>query len=227
MWVVAGSKGRPRSFYLCCTFIVEDIGHHAKGGYKNWAGSKHVQSFVPSIRIDGFKWFPQFKKKFGSFAFGLQPIFDEKFISKLENLKRNPRLAFKPFKPTANQKELEEKTKQLLAAPLTEKPAGQKFPKRVETKNLSFERDPKVIAYILRTANGKCEQCNKLAPFKTLAGILFLEVHHVKPLADGGSDRIQNAVAVCPNCHRSLHWANDSKKRRNRLYRNVSRLRRE
>lgn len=131
------------------------------------------------------------------------------------------------FKPTADQNELEEKTQKLLAAPPTEKPKGQKSPKKVETKSQSFERDPKVRAYVIREADGVCELCGEPAPFKTDDGVLFLEVHHVKPLADGGSDSVENAVAICPNCHRSLHKANDSEKRRNQLYRKVKRLKRE
>ena len=33
----------------------------------------------------------------------------------------------------------------------------------------------------------------------------YLEIHHVKRLADDGSDRITNAIALCPNCHREFH----------------------
>lgn len=35
--------------------------------------------------------------------------------------------------------------------------------------------------------------------------IPFLEVHHVKWLAKGGSDTVNNVVALCPNCHRKMH----------------------
>ena len=131
------------------------------------------------------------------------------------------------FRPTANQDELEKQTRQLLAAPLIEKPKGQKSPQKVETKTQSYKRDPKVIAYVLREADGECELCNDPAPFTNKDGEPFLEAHHVKPLTDGGSDRIENAVGVCPNCHRSLHLANDLEKRRKKLYRNVKRLERE
>ncbi|WP_147195697.1 HNH endonuclease [Rummeliibacillus stabekisii] len=33
-----------------------------------------------------------------------------------------------------------------------------------------------------------------------------LEVHHIKRLADGEEDTVENAIAVCPNCHRELHF---------------------
>ncbi len=141
---------------------------------------------------------------------------------------KNPILAAMRFKPTANQDELEEKTQELLlSTPPTEKPAGQKAPKKVETKTQSFKCDPKVRAYVRREAHGRCELCKQRAPFKTDKGIPFLEVHHVKPLAKHGSDRITNAVSVCPNCHRSLHQAKDSEERRKKLYRQVRRLKRE
>jgi 5-methylcytosine-specific restriction endonuclease McrA len=141
---------------------------------------------------------------------------------------KNPILAAMRFKPTANRDELEEKTQELLLSPpLTEKPAGQKAPRKVETKTQSFKCDPRVRAYVRRAAHGRCELCKHRAPFKTDKGIPFLEVHHVKPLAKRGSDRITNAVGVCPNCHRSLHQAKDSENRREKLYRQVKRLKRE
>jgi 5-methylcytosine-specific restriction protein A len=31
-------------------------------------------------------------------------------------------------------------------------------------------------------------------------------VHHRIPLAKGGEDSVDNAVAVCPNCHRKGHY---------------------
>ena len=36
-------------------------------------------------------------------------------------------------------------------------------------------------------------------------GSPFLEVHHVDYMANGGSDTIDNVVALCPNCHRKMH----------------------
>jgi hypothetical protein len=44
----------------------------------------------------------------------------------------------------------------------------------------------------LATADGSCEACADRAPFSTDDGWPFLEVHHVKMLSNGGSDRITN-----------------------------------
>jgi 5-methylcytosine-specific restriction enzyme A len=32
------------------------------------------------------------------------------------------------------------------------------------------------------------------------------EIHHVKLLADSGEDTVENAMALCPNCHRESHF---------------------
>lgn len=34
---------------------------------------------------------------------------------------------------------------------------------------------------------------------------IFLEQHHIIPRAKGGSDGIENVIALCPNCHREVH----------------------
>ena len=88
-------------------------------------------------------------------------------------------------------------------------------------------RDPAVKAWILDSARGRCEACNAAAPFEDVDGLPFLEVHHVRRLADGGSDTATNAVALCPNCHRALHYSRDAKSLTDALYLKVARLVRE
>lgn len=69
-----------------------------------------------------------------------------------------------------------------------------------------FIRNPDVIAEVLTRADGECEQCKAPAPFNRRSnGTPFLEVHHRIRLADGGDDTTENAIALCPNCHRQQH----------------------
>lgn len=68
-----------------------------------------------------------------------------------------------------------------------------------------YDRDPVVSAYVKKRAEGKCDLCGKDAPFMDAKGNPYLEEHHVERLADGGDDTIDNAVALCPNCHRQVH----------------------
>ncbi|WP_099080291.1 HNH endonuclease [Vibrio sp. PID17_43] len=73
-----------------------------------------------------------------------------------------------------------------------------------------YKRDTLVVAETLRLANGYCELCEVKSPFKTKSGRDYLEVHHVIPLSKQGSDTVANTVALCPNCHRMLHFGENA-----------------
>ncbi|PSW01246.1 HNH endonuclease signature motif containing protein [Photobacterium aquimaris] len=63
------------------------------------------------------------------------------------------------------------------------------------------------VAKALYKANGICEACHQPAPFiKKSNGQPYLEVHHIKSLSDGGKDSLENVQAICPNCHREMHF---------------------
>jgi 5-methylcytosine-specific restriction endonuclease McrA len=80
-------------------------------------------------------------------------------------------------------------------------------PKKTIVSQTVFIRNPYVVAEVLERANGECERCNKKAPFlKDTDESPYLEVHHKIPLAEGGDDTIENAIGLCPNCHRHAHY---------------------
>lgn len=72
----------------------------------------------------------------------------------------------------------------------------------------TYKRDPYVKHYVKKRANGKCELCDTVAPFFKKDNSPYLEVHHLITLSEGGPDTIYNCVALCPNCHRELHFGN-------------------
>ncbi|WOG28683.1 HNH endonuclease signature motif containing protein [Endozoicomonas sp. 8E] len=106
-------------------------------------------------------------------------------------------------------------------------PVGIAKPTISSGKVTQYTSDPKVKAWVLKESQGNCENCDSLAPFTTAAGEPFLEVHHLKRLADGGSDRISNAIALCPNCHREFHYGQSKLEKINAIYAKVPRLIRE
>jgi 5-methylcytosine-specific restriction endonuclease McrA len=98
------------------------------------------------------------------------------------------------------QNSTEARRKRLSEAPI--------IPKQTEVKTVVFERNPDVVAEVLVRASGFCESCKEPAPFiRRSDNAPYLEVHHIKPLALGGMDSVDNAVALCPNCHRKAHYA--------------------
>ncbi len=69
----------------------------------------------------------------------------------------------------------------------------------------SFRRRIYVREFAKKVAKGICQLCDNNAPFLDIQGNPFLEVHHIHYLSKGGSDTIDNVVALCPNCHRKIH----------------------
>ncbi len=112
--------------------------------------------------------------------------------------------------PTADPEQLERRTRIILRRGVSRVPTGRKEPPRLITTVALFVRDPAVKASVLEVAAGHCEMCEQPAPFVREDGTPFLEVHHIKWLAQGGSDTVSNAVALCPNCHRHLHYGTDA-----------------
>lgn len=97
-------------------------------------------------------------------------------------------------------------------AELTKKAAtAPKKPKSYTRASVVYERRRDVAEYAKRRAAGKCELCGELAPFTNAFDDPFLESHHIVWLAHGGSDSIENTVALCPNCHRKMHVVRDAK----------------
>lgn len=75
-----------------------------------------------------------------------------------------------------------------------------------------YSRSETVKNNTLNRAAGKCEFCGSEAPFLTDEGKPYLEVHHFIPLSEGGQDSTSNTLALCPNCHRKLHYGPKLKK---------------
>ncbi|MED4635000.1 HNH endonuclease [Peribacillus frigoritolerans] len=69
----------------------------------------------------------------------------------------------------------------------------------------AFTRSVYIKEFARRVSNGICQLCEKEAPFLDKQGTPFLEVHHIHYLSKGGTDTINNVVALCPNCHRKIH----------------------
>jgi predicted HNH restriction endonuclease len=80
-------------------------------------------------------------------------------------------------------------------------------PPKISILRTEFQRNPDVIAEVLLRADGNCEHCGQSAPFcRATDGTPYLEVHHIVPLAQDGEDTVINTLALCPNCHRKMHY---------------------
>ncbi len=103
-------------------------------------------------------------------------------------------------------------------------PPGNPAPEMKLVQALRPERDPDVTRWVRANANGKCENCDEHAPFESLDGSPYLEIHHVIWLRDNGPDTVKNAIATCPNCHRELHHGANREALKEHLYAKIPRL---
>ncbi|ALV08614.1 HNH endonuclease [Roseateles depolymerans] len=69
-----------------------------------------------------------------------------------------------------------------------------------------YERSRAVRDYVLLRAAGVCESCDRPAPFVRADGSPYLEPHHITRLSDGGLDHPSCVAALCPACHREIHY---------------------
>ncbi|MGE9973470.1 HNH endonuclease [Collinsella sp. SGI.178] len=72
-----------------------------------------------------------------------------------------------------------------------------------------YRRSGLISGCIKREAKS-CDLCGAV-PFWITDKTPYLEIHHIKWLSRGGKDRLDNVVALCPNCHRKMHVLNNGK----------------
>lgn len=92
-------------------------------------------------------------------------------------------------------------------------------PSEVLTRDITVSvraRSAAVRQAVLNRAAGECELCHE-AGFVTTAGSIYLETHHVVPLAENGPDHPSNVVAICPKDHRRAHYAENRDEIANKL----------
>lgn len=86
--------------------------------------------------------------------------------------------------------------------------------RRVEKEKRNLERakirsrnkasSAEVKDRLIVRARGACEVCRvKLTP--------ILNIHHIYPVRLGGAASDRNLVAICPNCHSSIHYVSRAK----------------
>lgn len=65
--------------------------------------------------------------------------------------------------------------------------------------------------HILRRDNFTCQDCGEFHAVQNQHGVYVptadgeLEIHHIKPVSQGGGDEPENLVTLCKCCHRGRH----------------------
>jgi 5-methylcytosine-specific restriction protein A len=196
-----------------------------RNGIRN-RGYNQSREHIRQIEEEGFKLFTFLMDAEEPSDSATEPVsikgFEPHLIEK--KLKRDGKNWFAIQSFTPEPTGIERQAQPQVSAPSDSVPSGNAAPTRTASTSMGFERSSEVKSWVLKNSKGICEYCENAGPFETSSGELFLEVHHVRPLADGGSDKIENAVAVCPNCHRGFHHSRDKDIRVENLFLKVARL---
>lgn len=102
--------------------------------------------------------------------------------------------------------------------------ANNRTPIATTSNSTSYQRDYKLAKTAIKNSNYNCEYAaiEKLnhTTFNKQNGFQYVEAHHLYPLGFQKDflpinlDRLENIVALCPNCHRAVHYANLITKRK-------------
>ena len=80
-------------------------------------------------------------------------------------------------------------------------------PKRKKQRRKTSEkecppRNQELADSLRMLANDECQICG--TSYVSDMGS-FCDIHHIKPISEGGGDKSWNIIVVCPNCHRRMH----------------------
>lgn len=102
------------------------------------------------------------------------------------------------------------------------KQASGKPNRRVVSRD-DFVRNPFVVKAALIRSKGACETlgCKNIL-FPRDDGSPYMEVHHIVPLGEHGDDTLINVAALCPHCHRELHFGRSRMARRAALIAHIA-----
>lgn len=94
---------------------------------------------------------------------------------------------------------------------------------RRPSSSFVYERDPAIKEFAKLRSKCRCEMpdCDSEG-FEKPNGDLYIEVHHIVPLAAEGGDIISNVAALCPNCHKKAHYSTMTKQIRKALLASIA-----
>ena len=84
VWLLTG-RGKPREYFLCLTFIADQVGSGPDGKFRTMVSGTDGTVFDPFPRVDQLDWFGDFRKEMGNFAFGFQAVKDARSLSRTEH----------------------------------------------------------------------------------------------------------------------------------------------
>ncbi len=101
------------------------------------------------------------------------------------------------------------------------------IPERIKSNTFVYKRNIYLVNFLKQWYNYTCQIC--AIPIDLPSGDKYVEVHHLIPLEENGTDSLKNMICVCPNCHVKFHkgvftWDFENKSLKNNLTNETVRL---
>jgi hypothetical protein len=84
VWLVTSKGRRPRRYFLCSSFVVDEVERDNAGQFPNRAIGSTGQDC--DVEIGNQPWFPELLKTTGNFGLGLLPISSKAIIQGLQEV---------------------------------------------------------------------------------------------------------------------------------------------
>ncbi len=95
---------------------------------------------------------------------------------------------------------------------------NEREPVKVVNTQTTYKRDAGLAKTVLVRSDYKCLLNETHTTFTSKDGHPYIEAHHLIPMSaqkdfDTNIDRVENIVALCPNCHKAIHYGDDATRR--------------
>lgn len=180
---------------------------------------KRIKKELSDLRVQGLELFKVHVRK---------RIIMEQYHSSLDVLNKNVSLAL--WFPNMTMREVG-----ILLGELTPEQLQEQEKKALERREYSLDdlanelkearkmyttyytaRDPKAADAARKRDDYKCQFPGCKNTFLSENGIPYVEVHHLKPIKNNGSDELDNLVCLCAHHHAMIHYADEKTRDRMR-----------
>lgn len=190
--IVGKTENKIKNYYLWCYFEIED---HKKNS-DEIIGFGTGQDLKHPILLNNLNNFDSFKKFCGNFGIGFQNITKHNFYQTLQFYINENK---ENYLPSNRKIFLEKEIQEMHSRMLLVKPE-----RKVYELEKIIRNDKKMVKLLKEYADYSCQfpDCTSKIPNKK--GENYVEVAHIRAVAQGGQSILGNLLVLCPNHHKEF-----------------------
>ena len=191
--IVGKTENKIKNYYLWYYFKIESIEETAANLIAIGTG----KNLKHPVLLNNLEDFDSFKKFCGNFGIGFQKIDNHRFSQTLKSYINEVKVNDTFFnRKLFLEKEIQKFHDKMLLL---------ETERKIQTINKLIRKDSKIIKLLKEYVGYKCQfpDCYSLIP-DNKHGVNYVEVAHIKAVAEGGKSIIGNLIVLCPNHHKEF-----------------------